>query len=219
MEEKRLLRRALGKFILKEASKEELRRAVAEGGVAPQAFNAFVFSLLRRAVQEEDERAVGMVRHEEQAARRVLPLRTLLTLSFFSDVAQGLKGGGYVAKMQQNQSIFKRTPEELSAAVSGRPHLIALFSAPYNVLCGKIRGLISIKDILKRLKKSSFEYRLSEDVEMDVAARAHEYLVKYVKSMVSDALRQSPGQIGRRQLARHTYGCVHGQYLLPGEYP
>jgi hypothetical protein len=205
-------------FVLDKISKEQLKREVLACGIDPRKFNSCILDLLKEAVFPA-QGPVSLLEHQRLQRRRAQSLRNVISQEALLQIKKEILEDSYLQKPLQQFSIFRRTPEELSSTVNGRPHLIALFSAQYNVLCKKIDKVLSIKDLWNKMKKGSFEYKLSESLPIDVARCAHECLAHYLKTVIGRSLDRERASISTEKLSREVYGNIYGVFLLHEEYP
>lgn len=212
------MRSALKSFLLENIGKEQLVQSLEKQKVSRAAFNSLVLGILAKGV-DSSSGPIPAQKFEELHARPTQRLRGVLSQSVLAEIKKDLSQSTYIPKPCQQFSLFRRTPEDLSAAVSGRPHLIALFSAQYNVLCGKIRKVLSIRDLWNKMKKSSFEYKLTEHVPMEVAECAHECLIHYLKKTIGNCVQRGRSRLRLQELSHEVYGNIYGVYLLHEEYP
>ncbi|OAG32307.1 hypothetical protein NEDG_02058 [Nematocida displodere] len=210
-------KQALVQFLLERIPKEALKQALGAGGVQPQEFNTFLLKILAEAQTTKKEKAP--INYERALRKESLQIKGALPEAFLLEIKKNLEESAYLSKAQQHYSFFRRTPEDLSIAVNGRPQLIALFSAGYNILCGKIDKILSVKDLQNKLKKGAFEYKLNEQVSVDVAKCAHECLKHYLKETIGECIDKRSNTIDKHLLIKRVFGNIHGSYLLYEEYP
>ncbi|KAI5173096.1 hypothetical protein NEFER03_2074 [Nematocida sp. LUAm3] len=205
------------RYLLREVDKEHLSCSLEKHGISKKEYNQLVIRLLSDVYlfKRQSGESMDLLSAKEN---NILRIKEVLSEEFLREVVQALEGSSYAQKAHQQYSLFRRSPEDLSAAVSGRPQYISLFSANYNVLCTKIKKIISIKDLHNKIKKGSFEYKLNEQVGVEVAKYMHECVKHYLKEMIGRCLDQSTNQIDRSTLFSETFGNVKGVYLVYDDY-
>lgn len=215
-EEKReIVKNILKKITRRRVGKEEMCRYLSQGEIDPHEYNRFILHIIALAHIEKNRKPEHTHKKYECKALRI---KGALKEQFLLEIKKDLEDSSYIAKTQQQYSFFKRTPEDLSSIVSSRPHLISLFSANYNVLCSKIKKILSIRDLHNRLKKGSFEYKLNEQVPIETAACAYTVIIHYIKEMIGKCLDMN-GNLDKNLLIKTMFGNVRGVYLLYSDYP
>ncbi|KAI5186907.1 hypothetical protein NEHOM01_1791 [Nematocida homosporus] len=207
----------LKKYLLKQINKSELEQHLHQAGITPTQHNTLILRLLATAWSASKEKTL----HPQQCipSREVLNIKEALPESFLLEIKETLDTSHYLSKSFQQYSFFRRTPENLSMAINGRPQLIALFSTNYNILCSKIQKILSIKDLQNRLKKGSFEYILNEQIGVTPARCAYECLKHYLKEVIGKALNKETNKIDKTILLSMMFGNIKGIYLLYEDYP
>ncbi|KAI5166108.1 hypothetical protein NEIRO03_0900 [Nematocida sp. AWRm78] len=198
--------------ITKKHTKQQIITRVNEMGIDPVAYNRLIIHFISFASQESAKNV------QTESRSKVLKLKGALKDQFLMDIKKDLEDPAYNTKTHQQYSLFKRTPEDLSSAVSNRPQLISLFSANYNVLCCKIKRILSVKDLHNRLKKGSFEYKLSEQVTLETAKCTYAAILHYIKETIGKCLNIDR-ELDRNMLISTMFGNVRGAYLLYNNYP
>ncbi|KAI5190121.1 hypothetical protein NECID01_0814 [Nematocida sp. AWRm77] len=204
-------------YILQKITKTELEQAIEKKSIGRKEFNLVVLQML--ALTQVSAKPEASAESSAKAAgAEVLKLKGAIPESQLLEIKKLVEDSGYITKPYQQYSFFRRTSEDLSAAVSTRPQLISLFSASYNVLCGKTKKILSVKDIQNKMKKGSFEYKLSEHVSVEIAQCAYECLKYYIKHIVESSLN-GKNQIDKEALMKIMFGNIRGVYLLYEDYP
>ncbi|KAI5190566.1 hypothetical protein NEMIN01_1104 [Nematocida minor] len=214
-EKAEIVRNLLKDIVNKKIHKEEVVECLQRAEIDVHAYNAFILRVISTANRETNKKPYD-VKHEEEC--RTLNLKGALKEQFLLEIKKDMEDSSYITKTQQQYSFFKRTPEDLSSVVSSRPQLISLFSANYNVLCCKIKKILSIKDLHNRLKKGSFEYKLNEKISIETAKCAYTVIIHYIKETIGKCL-DIDGNLDRNLLIRTMFGNVRGVYLLYNSYP
>lgn len=204
-------------YLLRKTTKSELSDQIASRGIAPGEFNALVRGLIAEA-SASTKQEIETIDYSKAQNRESLKLKGAIPEGQLQEIKKTVEDSGYIAKPYQQYSFFRRTSEDLSAAVSTRPQLISLFSASYNVLCSKTQKILSVKDLQNKLKKGSFEYKLNEHVPVDIAKCTYECLKHYVKHVIEQSLN-SEQQLDKEVLTQLMFGNVRGIYLLYDSYP
>ncbi|EHY64685.1 hypothetical protein NEAUS04_2032 [Nematocida ausubeli] len=198
--------------VTKKPTKNEIINRINETQISPETYNALILHIISLAKQACTKNT------QSENPNSVLKLKNVLKDQFLMEIKKDLEDSGYSQRPIQQYSMFKRTPEDLSSAVSSNPQLISLFSANYNVLCCKIKKILSVKDIHNRLKKGSFEYKLSENVSLDTAKCAYAATLHYVKEIIGKCININR-ELDRDKLIAEMFGNVRGGYLLYKDYP
>lgn len=205
----------LKEIVDKKIEKQEVAKRLEILDIDYLSYNSIVLKIISAAMAEGIKKPV---REQKETGSKILRIKGVLKELFLLEIKKEMEDPAYTTKTQQQYSFYKRTPEDLSSVVSTRPHLISLFSANYNVLCCKIKKILSIKDLHNRLKKGSFEYKLNEQLSVDIAKCAYVALIHYIKEMIGKCLNMN-GQLDRDILIRTMFGNVRGVYLLYNSYP
>lgn len=209
---------ALKKFLLGLWTKDQLVSAVSEADLDPSKFNSLVLRIASLVFSAQKPKQ-GTQSSNRQRKKECLRIRGALSEAFLLEMKKEVEDPSYAPKALQQYSIFRRTPEELSSGINEKPQLISLFSASHNILCSKIQGILSVKDMQNKLRKSAFEYKLSEHVPVEVAMCLHECVKHYLKEVVGSSLDARMQKIRKQKLVKDMYGNIQGAYLLYNTYP
>lgn len=213
--QRRTIKDILKKVIRRKIGREEIVQYLSHDGIDPHAYNRLIRRVISKASAEMNRKKESIGQKEEC---KTLRIKGVLKEQFLLEIKKDIEDSSYITKTQQQYSFFKRTPEDLSSIVSSRPHLISLFSANYNVLCCKIKKILSVKDLHNKLKKGSFEYKLNEQVSIETAKCAYAVTIHYIKEIVGKCL-DIDGNLDRNLLIKTMFGNVRGVYLLYSDYP
>ncbi|KAH9385329.1 uncharacterized protein NEMAJ01_0225 [Nematocida major] len=205
----------LKEVLTKKLSRKEMLAKMKQLGIEISSYNSLILKIVEVAVRRSKSQKQ---RETSPSEENTLRIKGALKEQFLLEVKRDMEDPLYNTKSQQQYSFYKRTPEDLSNAVSSKPHLIALFSANYNVLCCKIKKILSIRELHNRLKKGSFEYKLNEQVSVEAAKCAYTTLIHYIKEMIGKCLDVN-NRVDREKLIRTMFGNVRGVYLLYNNYP
>lgn len=208
----------LKRYLLKRIGKKEMEELLKEKSVDIKRYNKFILSIISSGctVQKKSDTVID---YDKIIERETLHIKNILSERFLQEINRCLENTEYVSKSIPQYSFFRRTSEDLSAAVNERPQLISLFSASYNVLCSKINKIVSIKEIQNKLKKNAFEYKLDENIEISLAKAMYECLIFYIKTVIEKALNRDTGVIDKDILYSMMFGNIKGIYFLYEDYP
>lgn len=209
---------ALKKFLLGLWTKDRLISAISEADLDPHKFNSLVLRIASLIFSTEKPKQIPLPEHRNRQ-KEYLRIRGALSEAFLLEMKKETEDPSYAAKALQQYSLFRRTPEELSSGINEKPQLISLFSASHNILCSKIQGILSVKDMQNKLRKSAFEYKLSEHVPVEVAMCLHECVKHYLKEVIGNSLDSRMQKIRKQKLMKDMYGNIQGAYLLYNTYP
>jgi len=212
-----IIKEAIKKYLFKKITKEGLREYIREKGVKRCEFNLFITDLVSVAHRSKKWKK-AVIDYGAQKTKEYMRLNSNFLESFLLEIKKNFEESAHQQPVLQ-YSMYRRTPEDLSATISNKPQLVSLFSAGYNVLCSNIQKVLSVKDLQNRMKKASFEYRLSEQTSVEAAKCAHECLKQYLKETIGKVVDRRTNKIDVESLLRMTFGGVLGAYLLYEKYP